>query len=120
MDETPSGLKTRGEALWRSVMAGLEGEEYDRAMVMEMCRTADVIDGLAEVLERDGLTTHGSAGQVVVHPAVSEMRQQQQSFSRLLSQLNLETVDVGAMLTPRQASAKAAAVKRWKLDDRGA
>lgn len=120
MNDSPHGLRARGAAIWDAVMADLEGEPYDEALVLELCRIADTLEGLAQVVARDGLTTLGSAGQTVIHPAVAEIRQQQQAFARLLTQLNLETVDVGAMLSPRQASAKSAAAKRWKLDDRGA
>ena len=121
MSEVPEGLQARGAAIWESIMADLDGEAYDVALVLELCRIADTLEGLAAVVARDGLTVSGSAGQTVIHPAVAEARQQQAAFARLLTQLNLETVDVGAVLSPRQASAKQAAVKRWKLEDgRGA
>lgn len=117
MKQSKHGLQARGGAIWDAVMEDLEGEPYDEALVLELCRIADTLEGLAAVVARDGLTTLGSAGQTVIHPAVAEIRQQQQAFARLLTQLNLETVDVGAMLSPRQASAKSAAAKRWRLDD---
>ena len=113
-DEVPGMLKARGRALWSSIMADLEGDVHDRELVVETCRTLDVIDGLAAAVARDGETVMGSRGQTVVHPAVPELRQQQTSFARLLAQLNLDAEEVGAVLSARQASARRAAQASWR------
>lgn len=114
----PAALGKRGALLWTSIMDGpdgpLEGDQHDEEMVLETCRILDVIDALSAAIDRDGVTTKGSTGQIVIHPAVAELRLQQQSFARLLAQLNLEEVQVGVMLTPRQTASRAAAQKRWR------
>ena len=114
MNDVPEVLKERGTALWKAVMGDLEGDVHDEALVLETCRTLDVIDALAAAVESEGVTVTGSRGQVIVNPAVAEMRQQQTSFARLLGQLNLDAAEVGAMLSARQAAAKRAGQARWR------
>lgn len=55
----------------------------------EVARTIDTLDALAAVIDRDGVTTAGSTGQIVVHPAVSEARMARATLQRLLSGLGL-------------------------------
>lgn len=119
MSDVPVGLGKRGSQLWESIMGELDGEVHDREMVVETCRCLDMIDGLAEAIEREGVTVAGSRGQLIVNPAVAEMRQQQTTFARLLAQLNLDEAEVGAMLSARQASAKRAAQAKWRAQRGG-
>jgi hypothetical protein len=95
-------------------MADLEGDQHDADLVLETCRVLDVIDALAGAVDRDGVTVTGSRGQIVINPAVQEMRQQQVVFSRLIAQLNLDEAELGAMLTARRASAKRAGQVKWR------
>src|SRR3546814_6299431 len=106
MTTAPYGLKRRGKRLWTAIMADLEGDQHDTDLVFEACRILDVIDDLAAAVARDGSTTAGSRDQIIVHPAVPEIRQQQIAFARILGQLNLDEDEVGAVLSPRQASAR--------------
>jgi len=62
---------------------GREAELIDRA-----CSTADAMAALELVLDADGPTTKGSRGQTVLHPAVSELRQQKLVLLRLLGALD--------------------------------
>lgn len=110
----PDGLGERGARLWSSIMDDLEGDQHDSELVLETCRVLDVIDQLAEAVELHGVTVEGSRGQVVINPAVQEMRQQQVTFSRLVAQLNLDEAEIGAMLTARQAAAKRAGQAKWR------
>lgn len=112
--EVPNGLGERGSRLWSSIMDDLEGDQHDADLVLETCRVLDVIDALAEAVDRDGVTVTGSRGQIVINPAVQEMRQQQVVFSRLIAQLNLDEAELGAMLTARQAAAKRAGQAKWR------
>lgn len=109
-----TALGERGQRLWDSIMADLEGDQHDSDLVLETCRILDVIDALAEAVDRDGVTVEGSRGQTVINPAVQEMRQQQVTFSRLIAQLNLDEAEIGAMLSARQASAKRAGQANWR------
>jgi hypothetical protein len=67
---------------------GREAELIDRA-----CSTAESIAALEVVLDADGPTTKGSRGQVVLHPAVSELRQQRLVLLRLLGALDFGSDD---------------------------
>lgn len=114
----PAALGRRGKALWRVLHSELEFDAHEEAIVLEACRTADVIDDLAAVVEKAGVMSTGSTGQVVVHPAVPELRQQQAALSRLLTSLNLsDALDGGsgqvAISRAISSSAQAAANARW-------
>lgn len=119
MNERPKVLGPRGLELWDSIMGDLDGDVHDRELVLETCRTLDVIDDLAKSVRDDGVTVAGSRGQLVVNPAVPEMRQQQATFARLLAQLNLDAEEVGAIMSARQASAKRAGQARWRAAQGG-
>lgn len=119
----PSGLAKRGRALWRALHASIEYEDHEELLVLETCRTVDMIDELAAVIAGEGVTSTGSTGQKVVHPAVPELRQQQAALTRLVTALNLSDVldgqsgDVGlSRLISSQASAAANA--RWAKSKR--
>jgi hypothetical protein len=112
--EIPDVLGERGSALWDALQSGFEFDVHETALLLESCRTLDVIDSLADAIDVGGVVILGSTGQSVVHPAVAEMRQQQQSFSRLITMLNLADSDIGSVVTPRSTAARNAAQKRWR------
>jgi len=114
----PTDLGKAGKALWRSILADLDADwELDARelrLLGEACRTADELADLQAVLDKDGLTTAGSRGQTVVHPAVGEVRQLRLVLLRCLSAI--EMVDPQAAIrsaTPAQARARRAAEARW-------
>lgn len=109
----PSDLGPRGTAFWVELHGVLEFNPKETALLAEACRTLDTIDALAAAVESDGLTTTGSMGQTVVHPAVPELRQQQAGFNRLMSAINLPDDDDAAERF-RTARAHAGADARWK------
>jgi hypothetical protein len=110
----PKGLGRRGAKLWRGLVERFEFDLQEVDVLLETCRTLDVIDELTVVLERDGLMTVGSTGQPVVHPAVAERRAQQAAFARLVASLNVEAAEVGAVLSARSTAARTAAQRRWR------
>jgi len=114
----PKVLGKRGRALWRELHELLEFDTHETALVLEACRSVDTIDNLQAVIDADGYTTVGSMGQTVVHPAIAELRQQQQGLVRLLSSLNISAAlegETGAVGMARAISsqATAAANARW-------
>ncbi|GGH44955.1 P27 family phage terminase small subunit [Microbacterium album] len=115
MTAVPKVLKRRGRALWRELVKKYEFDEHETPVLLEACRSLDRIDALEDVIEADGLMITGSTGQQVLHPAVAELRQQQATVARLLTQLNLEAAE-GAVAMSRQIStaAQAAAKARWE------
>ncbi len=62
---------------------GREEEALDRA-----CATADTIALLEADLEHDGPMATGAAGQMIVHPAIGELRQQRALLTRLINTLD--------------------------------
>lgn len=114
MTDTPKGLGARGAALWAELQDALEFDAQEEALLLETCRTLDTIDALAASVDAVGVMIQGSQGQQVLNPAVGELRQQQQSYARLVTMLNLGDVENGAqIISATSASAQAAANARW-------
>lgn len=107
----------RGQAFWRSVTADFEADDGETALLIEACRTLDVLDQLAAAVERDGLIVKGSTGQPVTHPAVAEARQQRVVLARLLKALRLdeeeEAPTEAAGPSVNRERARYAAQQRW-------
>ena len=77
----------------------------------QACSVLEVIERLEAQIAQDGDTVQGSRGQLVVHPAFAEVRQQRLVLSRLMRELDL-TVSVTT------AQAKKAAKARWQGNGR--
>lgn len=103
----------RGAAFWRSVTADFEPDDGEAALLVEACRTLDMLDELAAAVARDGLMVKGSTGQPVTHPAVSEARQQRVTLARLLKALDFGDEDAPAVSSRASDHARYAAQERW-------
>ncbi|WP_017793446.1 hypothetical protein [Leucobacter salsicius] len=114
MEGSESSLGARGRAFWDSAQDEFEFDIHEAEVLLEACRGMDMIDSLAAAVAADGVMTRGSQGQPVLNAAVGELRQQQASVARLLSQLNLDAAEVGQVLSAKQAQARAAAQARWR------
>lgn len=118
----PEGLQKRGRAFWRALTTAsnerqqvLEFSTAERETLLEACRTLDRIDDLTAAIDRDGTMIAGSKDQMILHPAIGELRQQQASYVRLVASLNLPE-DVAATKDFQQRRAKAGAQGRWGRD----
>jgi hypothetical protein len=84
---------TAGEALAAQLNGALpEGGEWDEreaALVDLARRQADDIEALERLLEREGPTVTGAAGQSRLNPVFGELRQQRLALSKILSGLRL-------------------------------
>jgi P27 family predicted phage terminase small subunit len=109
----PTGLGTRGKRVWRRLHEHYEFSPAEVELVVEVCRTVDTLEQLAEVVAADGTTSVGSKGQKVAHPALQELRQQRIALGRLLAQLAVEDVDGRALPSPQTLRARKAATARW-------
>jgi len=82
-----------GDELRRQYDAALgEDNEWDEKdlVILELAqRQANDIQALERVLEEEGVTVLGSAGQTRLHPAIVELRLQRLSLSRILTQIPL-------------------------------
>src|SRR3546814_20491970 len=66
-----------------------------RSLLLQACRTVDMLEELETCVSRDGVMRDGKA-----HPGVVEMRQQRLALARLLAALRLPAGAEGALGTP--------------------
>ena len=88
--ETPDGLKWSGRRLWESVVTDFELSVHELNLLLQACRTVDVLDILQAHVDCDGPVLDSPTG-VRTHPAVVEIRQQRIALARLLAALGLPT-----------------------------
>jgi hypothetical protein len=100
------GQPTPGEAFRDSVLSEFDSSSpADSALLDAACSTLDLIARLETRVEDDGLMITGSKDQLVVHPAVAELRQQRAALARLLSVLGLDGGDNPQTHSQRQRAA---------------
>jgi hypothetical protein len=118
----PKGLAARGRRFWRLTTERFDLSDGELEVLTEVCRTLDNLDRLDAAISRDGVTVAGSAGQTVVHPAVTEARGQRALLHRLVAALALPDEDGATVPTAGTLRAKRAASVRWAghVKDRGA
>ena len=115
----PEELGDHGAALWSSVQAeGLVMRPDELAVLRQACLTADMISRLSDAIEGEPLMVKGSTGQDVLHPLVSELRQERALLANLLGRLDIpeESEEDGSQWNGLTASARArkAAHARWR------
>lgn len=84
----PGDLAPAGARLWSSVVDDYELEEHEMSLLLQACRTVDVLDELAAAVERDGVLVEGPSGQRS-RPAAIEARLQRIALARVLAALRL-------------------------------
>src|SRR5215218_5682037 len=93
-ERPPAGLGADARHLWSSVIEAYDLEEHERALLVEACRTVDLLDKLDAEVRRDGPTIDSSQG-LRAHPAATEARQQRIALARLLAALRLPSGEEG-------------------------
>lgn len=93
-EKPPGGLGVDARELWSSVLEQFELEEHERALLVEACRTVDLLAKLEAAVHRDGPLLDSSQG-VRAHPAATEARQQRIALARLLAALRLPSGEEG-------------------------
>lgn len=88
----PGELRRAGRELWRAVMDSYDLETHERRLLREMCRTADDLDALADIVAREGVLDPETGR---AHPALVEARQQRIAFARLVAALRLPAGEEG-------------------------
>ncbi|MBE4716763.1 P27 family phage terminase small subunit [Pseudarthrobacter sp. AB1] len=89
----PSGLNARGKAFWALITEGFELDSAELEVLKEACRTLDEIDALKAAADEHGPMVKGSTGQLVVNPALLEVRQARAAFERMVKALALPSED---------------------------
>ena len=114
----PTGLQSAGKELWKSILAdvgpGWRLDARDLHFLDQACRIEDEMRELERIVDKEGLTTNGSRGQVTVHPALAEARQLRQVQQRLLGAVELCSAADGTRSTA-SAHASRAANARWQV-----
>jgi len=98
----PRGLATAGRRLWRSVVSVYELDEHEALVLLQACRTADVLDRLAGEVTAAPSTITNRFGELVAHPLLGESRQQAITLARLLAALRLPDAEAGASRPQRR------------------
>lgn len=113
----PEELGDAGTDLWIRVNQEFDmtGEPGKLAILEQACRTVDQIEELERAREQAPLTAKGSAGQLVIHPLIQEVRQQRGSLNSLMKSLGLPETDeeTAAKAERRSKAGKTAAKARW-------
>ena len=86
----PKELQAAGRRLWRSVLSSYELEAHEEGLLLQACRIADRLDGLAAVLAVEGVMEPGTGR---AHPALVESRQQSIAYARVCAALRLPAGD---------------------------
>jgi hypothetical protein len=107
--KTPTGLKSRGRALWRTFQSEFDVTETEEQLLVEACREVDLLDVLEQELCHGGVWGTGSQGQRVASPLVNAINQSRTILTRILAQLAPDDED--ASTVSRGATAMAQA--RW-------
>lgn len=122
----PDDLGPAGRKLWTAVVAELDLDAHERAILRAAGQVADTINSLERHLPAAGLVVTGARGGLMLHPAVGELRLQRQALGRLLGQLKVPPAEAdndqpGRRDVPtRSQQARQAALARWHGSDLGA
>jgi hypothetical protein len=103
--KAPVGLAAAGRKLWTSVTGDYVLDEHESRLLLEACRTVDLLDGLEEAVRRDGPLLSSPQGQRA-HPAAVEARQQRITLARLLAALRLPDEEAAGRPGHRPAGAR--------------
>jgi hypothetical protein len=107
------GLQTRGKAFYENVTAELELEPHEQALLVEAARCLDRLEALHLAIEKIGFLTPDGR----VQPAVTEVRLQGVTFSRLVASLRLPDDYAATFLDrgQRRGAARGTYVPKAKL-----
>lgn len=89
--EPPDDFQDAGLRLWASVLADLELEEHEMALLRAACRITDRMEAIAVELEHAPLTVTNAKGDEQAHPLLGEQLRQAQTLARTLASLRLPT-----------------------------
>jgi hypothetical protein len=84
VEQCPDGMGEAGRSIWSAVQADYVLETHEERLLLELCRTADLLERL-ESEAAGSLTTAKGA----MNPAVVELRQQRVVFARLSAALRI-------------------------------
>ncbi|MGY0067189.1 hypothetical protein ACWZEH_10225 [Streptomyces sp. QTS137] len=86
---TPGELGESGARLWESVFEHFDLDVHEELVLLQACRTADLLDRLARRADGAELTVVNAKGEQVTAPWITEHRQQSLVLARLLASLRM-------------------------------
>ncbi len=89
----PAGTGPAGRHLWRAVLADYELVEHEVVLLRQAVRTTDLCDSLQSIVDAEGPMSETRLGDVRVHPALIELRQQRLALARLVVALRVPLGD---------------------------
>jgi hypothetical protein len=104
----PEGLKIGGKRLWNRVAGPFELEQHELSLLLQACRTVDLLDRLQKVLDEGDVVISSSQG-LKANPAAVEFRQQALALARLMGALAVPSEEESA--PPQYARARLRATK---------
>ena len=111
---TPPGLRARGARYWKKITGEFDLSDSERELLLEVCRTLDNLDALADAVTEHGAVVRGAAGQVTTNPALTEARGQRALAHRLIAAMNLPDEEGQAVPNAYSQRGKAANAARWR------
>ena len=127
MKKAPTDLGPAGRKLWRDVVAKMaesdaQPDARECQILHSACSLKDRVVGLEELMRSEPPTTSGSKGQIVLHPALIEIRNTHREIAQLLCRIDLAPFDddtggsIGIQISSaslRSVKARNAANARW-------
>jgi hypothetical protein len=110
--EAPAELGVSGRRLWDAALSDQEFDVHEELLLMEACRTADLLDRLAAEAAAGELTVTNQKGDRIANPVVVEARQQKLVLARLLASLRLPSGEAGERPQRRGAARGSYGVRR--------
>lgn len=107
------GFGVRGTGFWGRVTVEFDLSDPELELLAETCRCLDRLELLDEAVRADGAMVVGSAGQMVLNPAVAEARLQGVALHRLIAALALPDEDGQSVPSTSTVRARKAATARW-------
>ncbi|MDX3458432.1 hypothetical protein PV396_41965 [Streptomyces sp. ME02-8801-2C] len=89
MQKAPEELGESGTRLWESVTSVFGLDVHEQLLLLQACRTADLLDRLSAEVAAGGLTVVNQKGDRISNPVVVEQRQQSLVLARMLASVRL-------------------------------
>lgn len=110
--EAPAELQVSGRRLWDAALDGQQFDVHEELLLMEACRTVDLLDRLAAEAATGPLTVVNQKGDRITNPVVVEARQQKLVLARLLASLRMPSGESGERPQRRGAARGSYGVRR--------
>ena len=109
----PQGLGQAGRRFWRAIVSAYELSPGEAQLLVQACRTVDLLERIDAQLVAEDLTVAGSRGQERAHPLLGAAVEQRRVLEALLNALALP-MPGEVEGKKRSPAALHAAQERWR------